>query len=68
MVVLGGSSDQPLESMGAFQEFPQVAQSHRYHCSTIAFDFVSRLKQLGSFQNMLLAFHHSIAFHSLWKK
>lgn len=24
MVVLAGSSDQPLDSMGAFQEFPQV--------------------------------------------
>lgn len=24
MVVLAGSSDQPQESMGAFQEFPQV--------------------------------------------
>ncbi|CAF5132704.1 unnamed protein product, partial [Rotaria sp. Silwood1] len=24
MIVLGGSSDQPQESMGAFQEFPQV--------------------------------------------
>ncbi len=24
MVVLSGSSDQPQESMGAFQEFPQV--------------------------------------------
>ncbi|CAM2702395.1 unnamed protein product [Rotaria socialis] len=30
MIVLAGSSDQPLESMGAFQEFPQVEAARLY--------------------------------------
>jgi hypothetical protein len=41
MLVIAGSSDQPQESMGAFQEFPQVNdridsardQQERDHCS-----------------------------------
>ncbi len=68
MVVLSGSSDQPQESMGAFQEFPQVychiSNINRKSDAT----FFYRLKQLDSVQNMLLVFHHSIEFHSLLKK
>ncbi len=68
MVVLSGSSDQPQESMGAFQEFPQVysriSSSNRKSCLILFY----RLKPLDSFQNMLLVFHHLIEFHFLSKK
>ena len=65
MVVLAGSSDQPQESMGAFQEFPQVFNNISTVSKKIIFD---RLKQLDFFQNMLLVFHHLIEFHFSLKK
>ena len=36
MIVLSGSSDQPQESMGAFQEFPQVTDLLSPHCVRIS--------------------------------
>ncbi len=64
MVVLAGSSDQPQESMGAFQEFPQV--NNLLIEKSISFFY--RLKQLDFILNMLLVFRHLIVFHSLLKK
>ena len=69
MIVLAGSSDQPQESMGAFQEYPQVNHSFNdLPFETFLSIMCDRLKQHDFFRNMLLEFLRLIVFHSSLKK